>query len=254
MTRKTRGWDKKGFTVRHQPTEAAMPRAFIQNGVWRARPAAAIDPAMQRQATLRVSIAAAVATLAFATLHGGAETSPAVAPKQIAALPEMISFKADDRVPQAVNPFRRRAPLAETAEVPSAPPETTASPRTMGAARAAEAMDGGMIRAGDATYRLAGIVLPENGQMCRRLDGLAVACADRAHSYLQLLVKGRAVSCERAPQRTDGPHEANCRIGDADVAEQMVRQGWARAGEQPEERFMLAEAAAKKQRLGIWRE
>jgi endonuclease YncB( thermonuclease family) len=222
--------------------EADMPRAFIQNGVWRARPAAAIDPAGQRQATLRVSAAAALATLAFAALHG----------VLVSTAPEIIVFKAEDRVPLAASPFRRRAPLTEPADVAS--PETTATPRTMTTARAAEAIDAGMIRAGDATYRLAGIVLPENGRMCRRLDGLAVACVDRAHSYLQLLVKGRAISCERAPQLSDGPHEANCRIGDADVAEQMVRQGWARAGSQPEERFMVAEAAAKKQRLGIWRE
>jgi endonuclease YncB( thermonuclease family) len=143
--------------------------------------------------------------------------------------------------------------VAEAA-APVDAPETTAATRTQRVTEAVEALDAGMIRAGAETYRLAGIVTPETGTSCRRLDGLAVACADRALSYLQLLVKGRAVACERAPQRSDGPLEANCRIGDGDIAEQMVRQGWARAARNPEERFVLAEAAAKKQKLGIWRE
>jgi endonuclease YncB( thermonuclease family) len=245
--------------------EAAMPRAFIQNGVWRALPAAAIDPAAQRQATLRVSIAAAIATLAFAVLHDGGNAEVPRQPVKSAMIsaPEIIIAKADDRVPAIPalpNPYRRRAPLPESAELPAAAPdavaapESTASTRPLPAVREAEVLEAGMIRAGDASYRLAGIVLPENGRMCRRLDGLAVPCMDRAQSYLQLLVKGRAIACERAPQLSDGPLEASCRFGDTDIAEQMVRQGWARAGEQPEERFVVAEAAARKQKLGIWRE
>jgi endonuclease YncB( thermonuclease family) len=238
-----------------------MPRAFIQNGVWRARPMPEIDAPAQRQATLRVSIAAAVATLAFTALQDG---RPAQAPAPVAkavliSAPEIvIAAKADDRVPsmgaEPLSPFRRRAPVQETPAAEVSTPETTATARTAKSAREAEVVESGMIRTADDTYRLAGIALPETARQCRRIDGLAVGCLDRAQSYLQLLVKGRAVSCERAPQKNDGPLEANCRIGDADIAEQMVRQGWARAGEQPEERFVVAEAAAKKQKLGIWRE
>lgn len=233
-----------------------MPRAFIQNGIWRARSTDTIDPVGQRQATLRVSIAAAIATVALAALHQGTDTAPRQGspPVPLISLPEMITTKLEDRVPLTPSPFRRRAPLADVVEATAAASETTASPRTTSSAREAEVTDTGMIRAGDVTYRLAGIILPETSRMCRRLDGLAVPCADRAHSYMQLLVKGRAVSCERAPSRSDGPHEANCRVGDADIAEQMVRQGWARPADAPEERFLLAEAAARKQKLGIWRE
>jgi endonuclease YncB( thermonuclease family) len=222
-----------------------------------------IDAPAQRQATLRVSIAAAVATLGMATLHDARPAqTPASQPVARAALisaPEIvIAAKADDRVPsigaEPLSPFRRRAPVLETQAAESASPETTATPRTVKSAREAEVIDAGMIRTAEETYRLAGIELPETSQQCRRIDGLAVGCLDRARSYLQLLVKGRAVACERAPQKHDGPLEANCRVGDADIAEQLVRQGWARASEKPEERFVVAEAAAKKQKLGIWRE
>jgi endonuclease YncB( thermonuclease family) len=175
----------------------------------------------------------------------------------VIAAPEIITAKIEDRVPASAlppSPFRRRAAAPDEPSAEAARPETTGTPRTMASAREAEVVDAGMIRAGDATYRLAGVVLPETTRMCRRLDGLAVACLDRAHSYLQLLVKGRAVACERAPQTSDGPIEGNCRIGDADIAEQLVRQGWARAADKPEERFLVAEAAAKRQKLGMWRE
>jgi endonuclease YncB( thermonuclease family) len=238
-----------------------MPRAFIQNGVWRARPAIVIDAQAQRQATLRVSIAAAVLTLGFAALHDGQSSTPAApaARSAVISAPDIIVAKADERVPAIpamTNPYRRRATVVdapETAETPAVA-DITAASRTVQSAREAVVPVAGTIRAGDVEYRLAGIVLPENGRMCRRLDGLAVSCSDRALSYLQLLVKGRAVLCERAPQTSDGPIEGNCRIGESDIAEQMVRQGWARAADQPEERFMLAETQAKKQKLGIWRE
>lgn len=235
-----------------------MARAFIQNGVWRSRPADAIDPGAQRQATLRVSLIAAVVTLAFAVgQDGGAPTIPKEPGRSLViSAPDIIVAKADDRVPALPSPFRRRAPLVETPEVATSPsgPDTTATARTTPAVRGVEVVDAGMIRAGDMTYRLAGIVLPETDRICRRIDGLAVSCVDRAQSYLQLLVKSRPVVCDRAPQRHDGPLEATCRVGEADIAEQMVRQGWARPSDQPEERFLLAEAAAKKQKLGIWRE
>jgi endonuclease YncB( thermonuclease family) len=220
-----------------------------------------IDAGVQRQATLRVSIAAAAMTLAFAVFHDGGQptlqTQPAAG--TVISAPEIIVAKLDDRVPAipaAPSPYRRRTPAAEASEPAelAAAPERSAPARTTPQAREATVIEAGMIRAGDTAYRLAGIVFPEDGRMCRRLDGLAVACADRAQSYLQLLVKGRAVSCDRTVQTADGAPEANCRIGEADIAEQIVRQGWARAADKPEERFLLAEAQAKKQKLGIWRD
>jgi endonuclease YncB( thermonuclease family) len=233
-----------------------MARAFIHQGVWRIRPAPIVDPQGQKRATLRVSAAAALGTLALAVLQAGpAAEAPVLRKSAVIAQPELVSIKSVDRVPslpEATSPFRRRASAVETVEATA--PEATAGLRTVQTAREADAVDAGMIRAGDRLYRLAGIVTPETGRACRRLDGLAVPCADRAHSYLQLLIKGRAVTCERAPQSSDGAVEATCRVGDADIAEQLVRQGWARAADKPEERFLLAEATARKQKLGIWRE
>lgn len=236
-----------------------MPRAYIQNGIWRAQPIARCDAGSQRQATLRVSILAAVGTLALALGHGGDQPGMKAPGAVLISAPEIVVAKTDERVPAMAatgSPFRRRAPLAAPQDAASAGfPETTAAMRPAATPRQdAEAIDGGLIRVDGVAFQLAGIAQPEAGRMCRRLDGLAVACADRAHSYLQLLIKGRPVSCERAPEASGGTAEATCRVGEHDVAEQLVRQGWARAGDRPEERFLLAEASAKRQKLGMWRE
>jgi endonuclease YncB( thermonuclease family) len=233
-----------------------MARAFIHQGVWRLPPRLVVDAPAQKRATLRVSILAAAATLALAALHDDRPAAALVVAKPAAkvAQPEIVSLKVVDRVPslaETASPFRRRAPAAETASLSLALENPPIRPAAIAAV---EVVDGGMIRDGDAVYRLAGVVLPENGRQCRRLDGLAVSCADRADSYLQLLVKGRAIACQRMPQSGDGPLEANCRVGDSDLAEQLVRQGWAQAAENPEERFVVAQSAAKRQKLGIWRE
>jgi endonuclease YncB( thermonuclease family) len=246
-----------------------MARAFIHQGVWRVRPAPVVDPHGQKRATLRVSAAAAMGTLALAVLQVGPVAEPASSRRSaVIEKPELVSIKSADRVPslpEPASPLRRRPAVEaapEDARLEAARP-AAAAPDAPGAAagvraaqtvRAADAVEAGMIRAGDRVFRLAGIVTPDLGETCRRLDGLAVSCADRAHSYLQLLVKGRAVVCEPAPQTADGPVEAACRVGEADVAEQLVRQGWARAADKPEERFVQAQAAARKQRLGVWRE
>jgi endonuclease YncB( thermonuclease family) len=241
-----------------------MARAFIQQGVWRMPPARDFDPVAQRSATLRVSIAAAVTTLIIVSVHdirSTEETAGTPAPAVRISVPEIVrepaTAKIDDRVAAieaTPGVLRRRALVIDAeAQETAKPVETTATLQPAARNEPASA-EGGMIRAGDMLYGLGGITLPESTRQCRRLDGLSVNCLDRAQSYLQLLVKGRAVTCERLPQRTDGAAEATCKVGDSDIAEQLVRQGWARAADRPEERFLLAEAAAKRQKLGMWRD
>ena len=104
------------------------------------------------------------------------------------------------------------------------------------------------------TVRIAGLALPTADKTCRRLDGLSVACLSRAESYLELLVRSRAVACDRAGVADDGVALGRCRIGETDIAEQMVRQGWAEAADREAPALVMAEAQAKRQKLGIWRD
>jgi endonuclease YncB( thermonuclease family) len=230
-----------------------MGRAFIANGRWQGPPETACDARAQQKATLRVSALAGVLTLALIAGPGlGSGLPEEERPSGPAvAMPQMISAKAADRVPtldERASALRRRPrPDAESAAEAAAPP--AAEPRAP-----IEVIDAATLKAGSMVVRIAGIAPPAADRHCRRLDGLAVPCADRAESYLGLLVRGRAVACDRAGFAADGVERGRCRIGEADIAEQMVRQGWAEAADRDEPRLAVAEAQARKQKLGIWRD
>ena len=269
MIENTGYYGKTLFTVTSHAQELdAMFRAFIEKGIWHISQtrlsqvrdvqefsAQCINADVQKMATLRVSALAAIATLAVMAGPEFRNTAVIASPAAVAAstVPEMVSAKSQDRVPNfddmtSLAPTRRKVRpnddgALQNAGLPELQPYA-----------GIEVVNATTLRSADMTVRLAGIALPQAEKVCRRLDGLAVSCADRAISYLQLLVKGRAVACEKAGVATDGVEKGRCRIGETDVAEQMVRQGWAKVGDNPDGWLVVAEASARKQKLGIWRE
>lgn len=238
-----------------------MHRAFVEHGMWRVAVNAVCDASQQKQATLRVSALAGIAVLGLMMVPDIQRETPVTTPAQIilSTAPEIIPAKSIERVPggqtQVTDDVTSAATVRRWRSLVASGAITAESIATARPAphAAIEVVDPTTLRAGEMVVRLAGVISPPGNTTCRRLDGLAVPCADRAISYLQLLVKGRAVACSRAGLAPDGVEKGQCRIGESDIAEQMVRQGWAKAEDQPEERFLLAEAAARKQKLGIWR-
>ena len=89
------------------------------------------------------------------------------------------------------------------------------------------AFAGGLrITSGDRAISLAGIEMLDT--QCHRIDGLDEPCAARAATRLELLVRGRTLSCRvfDAPQGETPP--ALCRADKIDLAEDLVRNGLAR--------------------------
>ncbi|MFM9976407.1 MAG: thermonuclease family protein [Beijerinckiaceae bacterium] len=232
-----------------------MNRPFIAGRVWTAATIASCDARVQGKATLRVSALAGLITLGL--LAGPdlrlASTSRELAPVVRNTAPEILSSKGLDRVP-SLGEITRSAPARRKPQLDNEPAVAAVAPAAQPSLESIEIIDAATLRTGSMIVRLAGIHMPGAEQNCRRLDGLSVSCTSRAQSYLQLLVKGKAVACDRAGFGADGVEEGRCRVGETDVAEQMVRQGWAKAADQPEERLMVAEAAAREQKLGLWRE
>ena len=76
------------------------------------------------------------------------------------------------------------------------------------------------------TLALAGI--EPRDATCKRLDGQEESCAVRATTRLELLVRGRTLTCRiyDAPQGETVP--AQCRADRIDLAEDLVRNGLAR--------------------------
>ncbi len=243
-----------------------MSRAFIENGQWRITAENACNAVVQRKATLRVSALAGAVTLA---LFAGPELRLAVPDSSVPrapliSQPEMVSYKPVDRIPgREVSGAGNSGPESmDPRDTTSSAParsrlragQIAAAIETPRAHPAIDVVDGATLKAGDMVVRLAGMALPQDDLTCRRLDGLSVPCLDRANSYLQLLVKGRTVACDRAGVAADGTDLGRCRVGDTDITEQMIRQGWAKVSETGEKRLVVAEAAARKQKLGIWRD
>jgi endonuclease YncB( thermonuclease family) len=230
-------------------TERPFHEAGIRFTGWRRE----CDVIRQNAATLRAGAVAAVLTLGLA-FGPDALRSPESGVKQpVVVMPEIVSAKSEERLvavsPETTasfSPLRRRAPLVDEADI-EPPARSEQPPAPIGV------VDGVTLKAGDMLVRLAFISAPAPDRMCKRLDGLTVGCRDRAISYMELLVKGRAVGCHHAGKAEDGVDLGRCAVGETDLAEQMVRQGWASAAAGADGKLVVAEAAARKQKLGMWR-
>jgi hypothetical protein len=90
-----------------------------------------------------------------------------------------------------------------------------------------QALDGRTLATPAVRIRLSGLALPAADEVCRTLDGRLEACAARAATQLELMTRHRTVSCR---YRADASGEAagTCRIGATDLAERMVRTGFAK--------------------------
>jgi endonuclease YncB( thermonuclease family) len=102
-----------------------------------------------------------------------------------------------------------------------------ATPRVNGALvmRDVIVLDGLRFAADGKVIALAGITSVPAGSECRRLDGVVESCIVRAASRLEVLTKGRPVTCD--VKEADGRFRGVCRAGNIDLAEDLVRSGLA---------------------------
>ena len=141
-----------------------------------------------------------------------AETASIFAPR-LAAAPAQARFaKADPAVtgsllPSAFEPRQTEWREEEFAQV--------------------RALDGRTLAAPGVMIRLSGLELPQNGEVCRTLDGRLEACAVRAATQLELMTRHRKVACRYRVEAT-GEAVGACRVGASDLAERMLRTGFAR--------------------------
>jgi endonuclease YncB( thermonuclease family) len=106
------------------------------------------------------------------------------------------------------------------------PPDGQARPWIEREFAAVEILDGRTVRAEGVRIRLIGLDLPMPEQMCRTLDGRLEPCATRAATQLELMTRGRAVTCLHRLEQA-GEAVGRCRIGFSDLTERMIRTGFA---------------------------
>lgn len=115
----------------------------------------------------------------------------------------------------------------------------------------AEAVDGDSINIGETRFRLFGIDAVEARQTCNR-GGETWNCGQDAAAALRALTDGRSVYCMQRGSDPYGRVVATCTVNGIDLAEQMVRMGYAVALRDFSTAYVHAEEAAKSRGAGIW--
>ncbi len=115
----------------------------------------------------------------------------------------------------------------------------------------ARVIDADTIEVRNHSVRLDGIDAPERAQHCARMDGAPWPCGVAAASALEDYLDGRAVVCEDLKlglRRFRG----RCLVDGEDIARWLARTGWAFAFTRYSDEYALDEAAARRERRGVW--
>ena len=116
----------------------------------------------------------------------------------------------------------------------------------------ARVVDGDTIDVDGVRIRLEGIDAPESGQRCKRRIIGRWACGTAATQALEKLVEGKTVHCEHSGHDKYGRTLAVCNAGDIEINAWMVRHGLAWAFVRYSQAYVGEEAAARRERIGIW--
>jgi endonuclease YncB( thermonuclease family) len=130
----------------------------------------------------------------------------------------------------------------------------SASPVLVGASEfsgVAHVIDGDTIDVGRYRVRLQGLEPPDAGQRCSR-GVFSYRCADLASDYLHQLLDNRLVYCRVHGRDRLRRSVATCYVDGIDIAEAMVRAGYAAASARYSQRYVEAEADARSSRRGLW--
>ncbi|WP_062113894.1 thermonuclease family protein [Aureimonas sp. AU40] len=221
------------------------------------RRVARIEPAQATASTPASSEARAAPSEAELTL-GPVRTVGPVAVETVGPLhrlPPVVSGAAEP--PVAAIPAAESEPeIAAAGETTQAPVEEAAlapepaKPEVPGTRRLPFpiALDSGTIRSGETMIHIAGVapIAPD----ARCADGpRSWPCGVRARTEFRAWLRGRTLVCDPvAEQAPDAP--VACRLGEEDVGEWLVRNGWANA--ESGSRYEATADAARKESRGIW--
>ncbi|MBZ9605653.1 thermonuclease family protein [Phyllobacterium chamaecytisi] len=192
------------------------------------------------------------------------DPSEATQPQGRVTSPQARQVDPDAMAPSGIDnaPLERvepRPPLSTTLEMLPAPPtaptpappptpvDNTAKPVLLYRPVATAA---GTIEAGGYRIALDGIEVVQPEETCNMDGGSVWPCGMAARTAFRNWLRSRAVECNVPGQPPDDIIATQCRLGNADLAEWLVQNGWARAkdGTVMADRMKKAEEA----KLGIF--
>jgi endonuclease YncB( thermonuclease family) len=114
--------------------------------------------------------------------------------------------------------------------------------------------DGDSFSLGRERYRLYGIDAPELHQDCTDPAGRTWPCGIRARTELRRIIGTHPVQCRTVSTDRFGRSIAVCHAGGRDIAEEMVRAGFATTIERrgSSNAYVTAQAEARDDKRGIW--
>jgi endonuclease YncB( thermonuclease family) len=111
-------------------------------------------------------------------------------------------------------------------------------------------MNGLIYADGRRLYLYGAMLIPRN-RICASTEGARWACGQRAFVALRNLLEGKPIACSF--KHIADPPKAACSVGDNDVAQFLLAEGWAELAEGvTEEIYVGALASAQSRKAGIW--
>jgi endonuclease YncB( thermonuclease family) len=116
----------------------------------------------------------------------------------------------------------------------------------------ARVIDGSTIAIGGQQIRLFGISAPDTSQSCT-LGGRIWRCGADVTTALIGQAGDKMVTCDERGIDTAKHVVAICHVGTVDLADWMVRNGWALAARRESMMYVSAEIIARNAHVGLWR-
>ena len=116
-------------------------------------------------------------------------------------------------------------------------------------------IDADSIELGGVKIRLFGIDAPEITQECEDTNGQMYACGKHSTGALKGLIEAMSkntIACNYNGKDTFGRFLGECSIGNININEWLVENGWALAYLKYSKKYIKNENIAKRNRAGIW--
>ncbi|SIT55279.1 conserved exported hypothetical protein [Mesorhizobium prunaredense] len=178
---------------------------------------------------------AARAQAGIATQSEAPATSAIPRPK--VARPEVYSRAIDPEVvaplqlqPEELERVEPRAPLSELALAGPPKPPKTKMPDDWNGTKLFQpvASAAGVIEAKGYSVAISGVDIVRQDETCSD-GGKSWTCGTRARTAFRAFLRGRAVICTVPPEGGRDLITAECRVGNQDVGQWLIENGWARA-------------------------
>ena len=194
-----------------------------------------VEPVVPNRLLRRTRLSAATVAMAVLCGHALAEQPAATAPAPVWTL-----------VPTRVDRSKQQYVRIE--------PEDALKDRlTLTPDRPVRMNPGATFNVGGKPVQIFGIDLPEAQKLCETPGGARWACGGRAHAAFAALITSRTLVCDRLSPVGASLMVASCKAGPDDVAERLLRDGWASAAANANVNQKSLETIAQKTHRGIWR-